>query len=79
MSELGRNIIEIMDRTGDTKQMWDSRNPEEVSNARRTFNDFKEKRYIIYRVNKDGSTGELMTEFDPNAERMIIMPPAFGG
>jgi hypothetical protein len=70
----------IMGPEGDTKTIWDADKPEEVENARRTFNELREKGYYAYQVKgDDASKGERMTEFDPDAERMIMAPPLMGG
>ena len=69
----------VMDSSGDTKTIWDSQNADEVANARRTFDDLKKKRYLAYRVKGEGTKGQLMTEFDPDAEKMILSPPMAGG
>lgn len=71
--------IAVMDRTGDTKTIWDSDNEAEVEVARETFNKLRKKGYLIYKVAKDGGQGKAMTEFDPKAEKMIAVPPVVGG
>lgn len=69
----------VMDRTGDTKIIWDSGNDDEVENARRTFKDLKKKGYLAYKVKKGGDKGEVVSEFDSEAERLIMAPPLAGG
>ena len=64
---------------GDTKAIWDKNNPDEVAAARATFDALKKKKYLAYSVDKDGNKGKLITEFDPNAERVIMSPPMAGG
>jgi len=72
--------MSVMGREGDTKIIWDKDNEDEVDNARRSFDDLRAKGYIAYEVTgKDGSKGKLMTEFDPDAERIILSPPMVGG
>jgi folate-dependent tRNA-U54 methylase TrmFO/GidA len=77
----GFGVMEIMDRTGDTKKIWDPTKPVEVEDARRTFNDLKKKGYAAFQVrdDDDGTAGEQMRDFDPNAGRMIMRPPMQGG
>lgn len=70
----------IIDGTGDTKLIWDSVNTTEVENARQTFNNLKAQGYVPFRVTgKEGAKGERMREFEPDAERMIMVPPMVGG
>lgn len=69
----------VLDRTGDTKLIWDSAQDDEVEAARRTFDDLKKKGYLAYSVNKKGDKGEVMKKFDPDAERIIMAPALVGG
>ena len=70
----------VMDRSGDTKVIWDKNNPDEVENARRTFDELRKKGFLAYSVQgRQGDKGELIREFDPEAERLIMAPPMQGG
>lgn len=69
----------VMDTTGDTKIKWDKDIPDEVDTARIMFNDMKKKGYIAYSVEKKSKKGQIMREFDPQAEKMIMSPPMAGG
>lgn len=78
--ETQRHEMRIIDRTGDTKIVWDRDAAPEVEHARQTFNDMKKKGYYAYAVTgKNGEKGELMQEFDPMAEKMILAPRMAGG
>lgn len=73
-------VIEVMDRKGETKIIWDSEKPAEVANAKRTFDDLTKQGYWAHKaVGKDGATGERITEFDPEAERMVFHAQMKGG
>lgn len=76
---MATGTMEIMDRTGDTKVIWDRSNEDEVENARRTFKDLKKKGYIAYAVKADGDKGKVVSEFDPEAEKLILTPALRGG
>lgn len=71
--------IAVMGKEGDVKTIWNPKNADEVENARKTFDDMKKKGYVAFKVAKDGAQGEQMTEFDPEAAKMILMVPAFQG
>lgn len=61
------NTIEFafLDATGDTKKIWNKDSPEEVEDAKRSFNFFvKEKRYLAFKVQDNGDKGEQVREFD---------------
>lgn len=71
--------LRIIDATGDTKLIWNADDENEVENAKRTFDDLKEKGYGAYGVKKDGEKGMMLHEFDPEVEKMIMAPPLRGG
>jgi len=77
---MAMNIMHVLDRAGDTQITWDHTRPEEVGAARATFNRLKQdNRYLAYKVNPGGNKGEVITEFDPDAEKIILAPPMVGG
>jgi hypothetical protein len=70
----------ILDGSGDTKIIWNSDNEDEVENAKRTFyNLVKEKKYLAFSVDKKGEKGEQVKTFDPDMEKLILVPPMKGG
>lgn len=72
--------LRIMGQPGDTKQMWNRDNINEVEAARRTFDDLVGKRgYLAYKVRPGGEKGEQIRTFDPTAEAIILVPPMRGG
>lgn len=71
--------LAVMDRTGDTKTVWDPGNEVEVENARKQFDDLRKKGFAIYSVAKDGEKDKVIHKFDPNASKMIAVPPVVGG
>lgn len=82
MSEVVEDIkheLACIDRTGDTKTIWDPRNADEVDVAKDTFKKLRGKGYLIYSVDKEGGKGKAMSDFDPKAAKMIAVPPIVGG
>ena len=76
----GQGMLRCIDETGDTKVLWNRSNPDEVEAARETFNRLKKKGYLAYNVvGKEGAKGEVLAEFDPTAERLIMAPRMVGG
>ncbi len=73
------NTLEVMDRTGDTKTIWNPDNADEVSTARETYNKLKAKGYGAFRVDKKGEAGTRIDEFDPQAGAIIMIPRFAGG
>lgn len=76
----GKHYMAITDHTGDTKVMWSKDNPDEVDNAKATFDRMKGKGYSAFRVEgKKGEQGQQMNTFDPEAERIIFVKQMIGG
>lgn len=79
VAEGRKGEMAVLDREGDLKTVWDSDKPEEVEAAKKTFDGLKEKGYVAYKVKKDGTKGEVITKFDPDAEKVILAPMMAGG
>lgn len=76
----GQSLIARLDHTGDTKIVWNRSNAAEASLARSAFNKAKADGFMAYRVSGEkGVRGEILREFDPDAERIILAPPLQGG
>jgi hypothetical protein len=71
--------LRVMGVEGDTKLIWDKAKRAEVDAARKLFAELKDKRYLAYAVKKSGEKGEIIREFDPDAEKIIMAPPIVGG
>lgn len=74
-----RHELHVLDPSGDTKVIWDPERPEEVAQARSTFDALKGKGYLAYRVDRGGDKGAVLREFDPSADKMILAPQTVGG
>ncbi len=74
-----RGELAVMDKTGDTKTIWDPRNDAEVDAAEATFNALKKKGYAIFKVNAAGDKGTALRNFDSAVGKMIAIPPVVGG
>lgn len=71
----GKHAFAVMGEVGDSKHIWDKGNKDEVEAMRDLFKKLTKKGYRAYRATgKEGEKGELMTDFDPTAERMIFAP-----
>jgi hypothetical protein len=71
--------MSIMNADGDLKVVWNSDNQPEIDAARNQFNELKKKGYLAYRTDKKGEKAQIITEFDPTAEAVILSPPMRGG
>ncbi len=64
---------------GDVKMLWDSERPDEVDLARRQFSAALTKGMAAFKVTRKGEKGERITQFDPEAEAIILAPALQGG
>lgn len=71
--------MRVLDHTGDTKIIWDSENRTEVEHARKTFDELAAKGFSAFSVKKDGEKGSRLSKFDPEEEKMILVPALRGG
>jgi hypothetical protein len=69
----------VMDATGDSKTIWNKDNPDEVECARDQFNKLTKKGYRAFSVGAKGKQDEIVTEFDPDMEKLIFVPALAGG
>lgn len=75
-----RNVMSVMGREGDVKTVWNPDNEEEVEAARKQFDDLVgKKKFLAFAVKKDGEKGEQIKKFDPEAGKIILVPPMQGG
>lgn len=78
----GKHAFAVLNMTGDTKTIWDPGNEAEVAAARAQFEKLvRENRFSAFRISAEdpNKTGERMREFDPEARRIIFVPPVQGG
>jgi hypothetical protein len=64
---------------GDYRATWDRSKPEEVALARQAYDELARQGYRAYAESKRGKRRELLTRFDPDAERIVLIPQLAGG
>lgn len=69
----------IPDDTGHSRRTWDSHDPIQVADAKRSFDDLRAKGFVAHKVSKDGKPAEIIHTFDPQLELMILSPAPVGG
>lgn len=74
-----KNVMHVLDRTGDSRFMWSPDNPDEIKAAKQHFKKLKDKGYLAYKVEDDGSKGEVIRDFDETAGKIIMSPQLVGG
>lgn len=68
--------IHALGGSGDTTLAWDAKNETDVENARRMFDELRGKGYKAF---TSGRSRKEMTEFDPTARKMVMVPPMAAG
>lgn len=71
--------MRVMGREGDVRVTWNARDSDEVAAAKKQFDDLRDRRFLAFAVTGDGSKGEQITEFDADAQKIILAPPMAGG
>jgi hypothetical protein len=69
----------IMDQTGHTRLHWDADDEDDVANARKMFSELTSKGYAAFERGRGGAQGERVSEFDPEAGTLIMVPQLKGG
>lgn len=75
----GKGIMAILDASGDTKVIWDKDNEDEVETAKDTFDRLTKKGFVAFSVKKNGDADKKIKEFDPDLEKIILIPQMAGG
>jgi len=72
--------IREINRKGDLKLSWDSDNEKEVAAAKEVFDKrVKEEGWAAFAEKRLGGKGDRIKTFDPNAERIVLVPQIAGG
>lgn len=78
----GQSVMSVINLGGDMKVRWSADNAHEVASARRTFDELKGQGFTAHVVTGPKgarTTGEVMREFDPAAERVVMVPTMVPG
>ena len=68
-----------MSKKGDLKLLWDSDNEQEVSAAKEVFDKRIKEGWAAFGEKRLGGKGERIKVFDPEDERIVLVPPIAGG
>lgn len=71
--------LRIMGRSGDDRVAWDASVPAQVANAKEKFDAALRRGCMAFVVSPDGGQGRRITAFEPEVERVIIVPQMAGG
>jgi hypothetical protein len=81
LEQLGEDEGELLiaDKTGHARLQWKRNKPDEVKRAKDRFDELKARGYMAYSVTGKGDQGEVVKDFDPKAERIIMNSQVIGG
>ncbi|MGH2620332.1 MAG: hypothetical protein ACRDHG_07150 [Anaerolineales bacterium] len=72
--------MNVLGREGDWKLEWDPKNKLEVEQVRKTFeHNVRDKGFAAFRIDEKGKRREQIHSFEPEAERIVLVPPITGG
>jgi hypothetical protein len=80
-----KHVMDVMDSSGHTSVTWDPTDEASVNDARREFTRLTGEGYQAYRMEAVGehavveNKGARITEFDPEAGRLLLIPHRVGG
>jgi hypothetical protein len=70
--------LRVLGKDGDMKISWNSRSDTEIAAAKETFEKRIKDGWSAFRE-KMGIKGDKIKIFDPDAERIVLVPPISGG
>jgi hypothetical protein len=71
--------LRMLDRSGDQKIIWSKDNQDEIDAAKCTFDTLTSKGFKAYAVKVGGKKGKEIEKFDPDMEKIILVPKIVGG
>lgn len=72
--------MRILSDKGDTRVTWNARDTDEVEAARAQFQTLVDRGFRAFAVEAgSGGKGEMITEFNPDTQKVILAPPMAGG
>lgn len=71
--------IREMSRKGDLKLSWNSGNEKEVAAAKEVFDKRTKEGWAAFGEKRLGGKGDRIRTFDPDAERIVLVPQVAGG
>ena len=82
---MNMHVMDVMDSSGHTTVTWDPTDEAGVADARREFARLIREGYQAFRMEAQGDNvvvenkGERVSQFDPEAGRLLMVPQRVGG
>jgi len=77
--EIAKNVMMILTEKGDDRLVWDKENGREAKQAKKKFLGLLEKGYTAFSVDHKSEKNRKITEFDVDAEEILMVPSTVAG
>lgn len=74
-----KHVMKVLNAKGDDRIVWDKDNGPEAKQAKRKFNELIGKGYKAYSLDRKGKKNKRITEFDIDAEEILMVPETARG
>jgi len=74
-SKVCKKILKILSDKGDERVVWDRDNGREAKQAKKRFEKLLKEKYLAFSVDAKGKKNRKITEFDVDAEEILMVPP----
>lgn len=64
--------MRIFDETGDRRLIWDSRDPDQIKEAAKNFDEMTKKGWKAYAIDSEGNHGRRIHRFDADTEEVYF-------
>lgn len=71
--------LRILCPEGDRRIVWRKESLSEINEAKKVFRDAIASGHLAYKAEPGGQKGKKISEFDPTAEEIVLMPLVIGG
>lgn len=69
----------VMDSQGDSRHFFDKADLQSLADAQARFKDLTAKGFRAVVPGESGGPGRLLSDFDPDVEETLFIPPLRGG
>lgn len=74
----GRHVLKVLTEKGDERLVWDKNNGPQAMEAKEKFVSLLSRGYKAYSVDASGKKKRKITEFDVDAEEILMVPQTVG-
>lgn len=74
-----RRVMKILNDKGDERLVWDKENGKQAKEAKVKFEELLAGNYMAFSVDSKGNKNRKITEFDVDAEEILMIPPTSKG